>query len=49
MPVDRVAHAIVNAVITGQPSMVIPSWMTIAAQLHGSAPGFYRLLAHRFG
>lgn len=48
MPVERVAEAIVRAVITGQPSRVIPSWMTIAAKLHGVAPGLYRVLARRF-
>jgi len=46
---DRVASAVVAAVIEGRPRVVIPRWLTIAMRLRAVAPRSYRALARRWG
>ncbi len=49
VPADAVADAIVAAIVRRQAEVVIPRWLVVPMRLHGTAPGLYRTLAHRFG
>jgi short-subunit dehydrogenase len=49
VPAERVATAIVSALVHERPVVYVPRWMRIPAWLHGAAPGTFRALAARFG
>ena len=46
---ERVAAAVVDAIVTGRPRRVEPRWLAFPARLSATAPGVYRALARRFG
>jgi len=46
---QRVADAIVDAVVSGRSRRVEPRWLAVASTLRRLAPGAYRALARRFG
>jgi short-subunit dehydrogenase len=48
VPPERVAAAVVEAVMTGARRRVEPRWLTVAALLHRVAPVTYRALTRRF-
>jgi short-subunit dehydrogenase len=48
-PPERIAAAIVAAVETGAPRIVVPRWFGVPIRLRGAAPGLYRALARRLG
>ncbi|HET9691866.1 MAG TPA: SDR family NAD(P)-dependent oxidoreductase, partial [Acidimicrobiales bacterium] len=45
---DRVAATVVDCIVTGRPSAVVPAWLGVPVRLRGLAPGLYRALADRF-
>ena len=49
VPPERVARAVVEAVERDRAEVFVPRWMRLPARLHGGAPGFFRVLAGRFG
>jgi len=46
---DRVAEAIVGAVVHDRPEVYVPAWLRLAPTVRGIAPGLFRRLAARFG
>jgi len=48
-PPERVASAIVAALIDGQPEVFVPAWMKFPADLAAATPRLYEWLANRFG
>jgi short-subunit dehydrogenase len=48
LPADRVAAAIVAAILADRAEAFVPRWMRIAALLAGTAPRLYERLAVRF-
>ncbi|MDI2029578.1 SDR family NAD(P)-dependent oxidoreductase [Saccharopolyspora sp. TS4A08] len=46
---DRVADALVDAVLRGRPEIFVPRWLTAADRLHGALPTAFHHLARRFG
>lgn len=46
---ERVAAAIVDAVESGRPRVVVPSWLLLPIHIHRVAPRLYRALSRRFG
>jgi NAD(P)-dependent dehydrogenase (short-subunit alcohol dehydrogenase family) len=46
---ERVAAAVLDAIVTGRPRRVEPRWLAFPARLSATAPGVYRALARRFG
>lgn len=49
MPPERVARAVLAALIDGRPRRFEPRWLAVPARLSGALPGAYRRLARRFG
>ena len=49
IPPERVADAIVSAVLRQQGQVFVPAWMRLPARFAGAAPGLYTSLASRFG
>ncbi|MEV0630692.1 SDR family NAD(P)-dependent oxidoreductase [Nonomuraea wenchangensis] len=49
IPPERVARAVVAAILHGRPESFVPGWLRLPARLRGAAPGPFRLLARRFG
>jgi hypothetical protein len=49
VPAERVADALVAAVLADTPEVWVPGWLRWPARLRGAAPGVYRTLAGRFG
>jgi uncharacterized protein len=47
LPADRIAAAIVDVVVTGEPRRLEPGWLRLPAALHRVAPTAYRALARR--
>ncbi len=45
---ERVAAAVLDAIVTGRPRRVEPRWLAFPARLSATAPGVYRALARRF-
>ena len=46
---DRVAEAIVGAIVHDRPEVYMPRWLRLAPTVRGVAPGLFRRLAARFG
>lgn len=44
-----VAERLVRAVERDVPEVFVPRWLTVAARVHGAAPGIFHRLAGRFG
>lgn len=49
LPPEVVAEAIVRALVTGRPRVIVPRWLGLPATLARVAPGLYRRGARRFG
>jgi short-subunit dehydrogenase len=45
VPPERVAAAVVTAVGSGRPELLVPRWLSVAVRLRGAAPAMYRRLA----
>jgi uncharacterized protein len=46
---QRVADALVDAVVRGRAEVFVPGWLTAADRVHGALPGVFHHLARRFG
>ncbi|WP_093422815.1 SDR family NAD(P)-dependent oxidoreductase [Saccharopolyspora flava] len=46
---ERVADALVDAVLRGRAEVFVPRWLTVADRLHGALPATFHHLARRFG
>lgn len=46
---ERVADALVDAVLRGRSEVFVPRWLTIADRVHGALPEVFHRLARRFG
>ena len=47
MPPERVAEAIVRAIVRGQPEVFVPGWLRPPIRLLSASPGLYRRLTSR--
>ena len=47
-PAERVAEAILEAVRTGRPEIIVPPWMRLPVCVRALTPGLYRRLARRY-
>ncbi|MEV6315207.1 SDR family oxidoreductase [Streptomyces sp. NPDC051776] len=46
---DRVADAVLRALVSGREEAFVPAWLGWPARMQGAAPGVFRALAKRFG
>jgi short-subunit dehydrogenase len=46
---DKVAAALVHAVVHDRAEVFVPAWLRLPARLHGLAPGLVYQLQRRFG
>lgn len=46
---EKVADALVDAVLSGRAEVFVPRWLTIADRVHGALPAVFHRLAGRFG
>ena len=49
MPPERVAEAVVDLIVSGRATVVLPRWLSVPIRLRAVAPGLYRALERRFG
>lgn len=49
VPAEKVADALVDAVLRGRPEVFVPSWLRFPARLRGMAPTLVTALQRRFG
>jgi short-subunit dehydrogenase len=49
LPPERVAEALVEAVVHDRPLVIVPRWLALPVGIHGLLPSVYRRLATRFG
>jgi short-subunit dehydrogenase len=48
IPPERVAHALVAGLRTGQPVVIVPRWLALPVRLRGIAPAVYGTISRRF-
>jgi short-subunit dehydrogenase len=48
IPPARVAAAVVAALGTGRPELIVPRWLALPVRLRGIAPSLYRTISRRF-
>jgi short-subunit dehydrogenase len=48
VPPDRVAEAVVQAIVGNRSETLVPGWLALPVRLRGAAPGLYQALARRF-
>ena len=46
---EKVADALVDAVLSGRAEVFVPRWLTVADRVHGALPAVFHRLAGRFG
>ncbi|MEV5516785.1 SDR family NAD(P)-dependent oxidoreductase [Streptomyces flaveolus] len=49
VPPERVADAVLRAVVRGRDEVYVPGWLRLPCRVRGAAPGLYRRMASRFG
>lgn len=47
MPAERVAHAVLDAVVRGRAEVLLPGWLGVPVRLRALAPGLYRWMSDR--
>jgi len=49
VPPERIAAAIVEAIVRGTPEVTVPRWFVVPTRIRSMFPSVYRALARRFG
>jgi short-subunit dehydrogenase len=48
VPPERIAAAIVDAILRNRAEVIVPRWLSVGVRVHGAAPEAFRVLARRF-